>query len=405
MACDFRKVIARTYGAGLGLPIFLDTRLRIYRGTEVENVDVLPLGLIIGLIVMALIILRAKAIPRAGVVASVLVVPPTAMFLVTRGAGTAEGVELFALYFVPLVIGMTVGGAIAAWGHMDKALSSFATTLAIIGGAHVVYSVATMGFTGALIGRGTFDLLGLFSIYQKFVYYPTSLALAFGVVLFHAGYSTWRRGAMGAFIIMTLVMMAAREPFVMIALLCVLAVLLNPSVKNIVRGGVVVLLVGLIAIFLAQHASDARVVLKFASMVNAETTADLTGHRDVIAGRHLENLRGGTWLLGEAFDQSGAFRRTPHNQYLELLLRGGVVFAAVVIFALALTIGAARAAWVHGEGWEWKFVMCAVAVIMVVSFNVNVALRAPYASLVIWTLVGAGVGAARLPLTRRALLS
>jgi hypothetical protein len=378
----------------ISLPMFVYASGAVYRGTEFESAPVYPISLVCAAMYLVIVAVSSRNIrinTRVFAALGVVMFVTAGLFLTAQGvSGPAFDARMWLIYHGPLVLGLGAGFVAAGAVPGGRLVDAMALTIAAVAAAHVVTSTWEMGIHGALVNplRGTYHVAGLFSIYQKLTYYPFVLAFAASYLLFFArGLPILIRVTCVAAIAADLLIVAAREPFAMIAAFALIANIVRPRRSQIIALVLIVLVGAILSAAYAEVLEDSRFAVRMAVAATSGDVDLMTGRRTVMAGLFLDELRGG-WLFGEAFLLREGFHSTPHNQYLELVLRGGVLTLLGFVYLLGRGISRGfRIADPRGQD-VYAFGAVFLLVVMLVSFNINTALRAPYSAMVIWFLCG-----------------
>lgn len=378
--------LLQLYAATLGLPVFVGSS-GVFRGTSFDLVTVVPVSLFVGAaLVLSEFLVRGKRGLNAAAEVPVTLITLLSLavycaFEAFRRAPVAP--QVWAVYFAPAFVGVFAGAACDRRWTAAALLERFALTLAVVATTHVVYSFARLGVVGALAQRGTDDVLGLFSVYQKFIYYPLVIMLANIYLVLFARKSALHWAAIAGLGTASL-MTAAREPFVVLAaaLLIFVAWLRRP--RHLLIAALTAACVGLAILRYQEALSGMALFAKFTQFASSDPEQRTGGRLHEIAlqlGQVRDHL-----ILGDSFVLRPGFERSPHNQYVDLLRRGGVVFLALMV---GFVVAAARAAVrLTRSDPLFRYVAIALVCVLGVSFNVNTPMRAPYSSLVVWTFVG-----------------
>jgi len=220
-------------------------------------------------------------------------------------------------------------------------------------------------------GRANGDVFGWFVIYQVWVYWPTVLAILLcGISEFRGMLAIFLRVILGISIIST----GAREPI----LFCVFFYGIYSIRSNGVRGLLFFLVSAVIAIFISYF-----VYFSYPDLViSRKLDHMISGAQGLDAGRLfvLEkfDLLGINPVWGLGYSSSGIFG-SPHNQYIDLFYRGGLLGCVPIIFIFLMLLLNIK---------SFNAVIWSVLItIFFVSFNINTPIRVPYSGSIIWFLI------------------
>ncbi len=185
---------------------------------------------------------------------------------------------------------------------------------------------------------------------------------------------------LGALIIFELIILAAREPFVIVFLMYLIYKLRAKELKKIAY------LVGCVFISIAiliVIADDFPLVEKISNL----------GHNPS-AGRldqllyFMEYIHDINFFIGESYSDmltnpEGSF----HNQWIDFYVKGGMIMLVLNIafflrFSLALNLYRGK----HKQIISMIFVM--LMVIFLIEFQINTSMRAPYSATILWFIIG-----------------
>lgn len=265
---------------------------------------------------------------------------------------------------------------------VNKSILAFFAIVA----AHLIYSFSTLGIASSFSLRGSDSVAGMFSIHQKLVYFPTVTASMFILTLF----STSRHKRIIAVGLFLEVMMIASREGMLLALLGVLARVYYLSVYEkktikmlayIVFWGVALLLS---APFILSFFEESTFIEKFVSLgSNGDFSAGRLG--EVYMTIESFNKPDFSYFIGTGFSMTLGEMGTPHNQYVEILYRGGVIglacFVLCVLYALVL-VKENMKKYRGSQDESFNIVFCFSVIFVLftfISFNINTPVRSMYA--------------------------
>jgi hypothetical protein len=221
-----------------------------------------------------------------------------------------------------------------------------------------------------LRGRANGAVWETFVIYQVWVYWPTVLAIVFCLQTEKSGYAILLiRIILASAILAT----GAREPILFCMVYFTVYFLTMRNFRSFA-----ILLISALAIL---GAGIAIMIYATETIIYIKVANQLSGAQDLSAGRFevLEqfNFSDVNPLIGTGFTLDAIFG-SPHNQYLELHYRGGLLSVIAIVSCFIFACFAGR---------QDKALVSLVVTLMIVSFNINVPLRSPYAGAIIWFIV------------------
>lgn len=301
-----------------------------------------------------------------------------------------------------LIRGISTGFHLTVWGHLLSLTQDVA-------------AVARGGF------RMPTQAWGI-EIYQAYSYYPLSLAIVLLLLTswrLHTGMSA--RGFL-AFILFTaapgsvlILLLGAREPLATVFGGGILLLLLHgwrhPE-KRVWAWTIPILLIGsaIAAIGIIRSSSELSsslaAVRRIQEALTAADAGTASGYRvpilrdawDVIQSRWYApllgtGLRSPTWAFAEArFPWPSA-----HNYYADLILWSGIPAFLLILSVLAVALQASWHVWLQSTTTSITTLalsgICTLILVLGLSNMVNVPLRQPFPSIIIWVIIGATLGA------------
>ena len=371
----------------LPFPLFFD-RTGVYRATDFNSVSFsLPLSLFIG----SCLLLFHPANIRYFFVRSLFffwLMASWWIFVFLLGAFLTGDTDpsLLLIYLLPMGIGVTSGSLFFSLFKEDRdeafrlvRISFFVCAAAAL--LHVLSSFYSYGIIGAFALRGEFSIFGVFSIYQKFIYYPTILSVYFiiGLGILNVSHRKNKNIILFSLVIIFIdvLILAAREAALTVSVGLFLYFLINPS-----KGS---LFLVMITVVLSVFFQDMLDVVGNSAIVNkilALQQNATAGRSEVAARVFSESLDQYNYLFGTFFSMSLGVLGTPHNQFLEILLRTGPVglillLTLVGIFSIKSFV---KFSFLHQDKLL-LFIFFAVCENLLIAFNVNTPIRAPFGSI------------------------
>lgn len=305
--------------------------------------------------------------------------------------------NLLFVSIIPFVISFSIGYSLKPdllksnlTLHIGKAIQIFA----IFSLAHLVSSFISFGAVGAFANRGEDSIFGLFSIYQKFVYYPTMLASFFILSLS----SSLRYKYVYSIVFLVSILITGSREGILISVLGILLTNISHfkkiTVSSIFKGIIILVILSTLVIYFIE---PIRNILDNAVFLNKLSSLSASG--DVTAGRSgalalvFENSKKDfNLLIGTGYSMSLGDFRSPHNQYAEILLRSGVFGLIIFLLLMVRTLRNMLINVRHLKHTDYNNIIYAFAIVFLcfifVSFNINVPVRAPYTAILFGFLCG-----------------
>lgn len=381
------------------VPLFFNLNGSVFKGSTLDqDIFALPLGFFISVAVLFLNKEFVKNIITSKNVLFVLTV--LALILcyfcgVILGNGSPNP-QLLMISLLPFVFSYVIGITARKEfrSNLDNFIGEVVVCCGIISLSHIISSIVELGILGAFVNRGSDTIFGLFSVYQKLVYYPTILSFVFILSLYLKG----RYYKYSGYIIFILIaIIGSRESFV----LCFLGLLsknyfnfLEKKYKKIIFFLLLVMfflvLLYQIMPYLFENYADVTIIKKITSL---NESGDYSAGRGDAINKVFGSSSGEVnTFYGTGFSMSRGDLRTPHNQYLELYLRGGILTLVPIIFlfinslryGLVDTKKSIRFKKVKSIFSLWLILLLYI----LVSFNVNTPMRAPYGAMLFGLVCG-----------------
>lgn len=300
--------------------------------------------------------------------------------------------SLFLVYFAPLFFGFFFASVtkIQSVETLFSVFNGFSIALVAAAFLHLASSFFTYGFTGAFVIRGEDSIFGLFSIYQKYIYYATLLSFAFFILIFLQ--KGWLRLMGSIVLLLDILMIGSRESIILVIFFTLVTGFYdNKSLGSkfgfLIKAIIITTSIILLIIFIVGHeVNDFMFFMKIMDIVNASDSSELTAGRsgtisNVISSFDIDEY---FLLFGSGFRTDIGELGTPHNQYIEWFLRGGMLFLFLNLICIIYAI--------HYYFKSNDRVQRAAGFLLLstilISNNVNTPFRVPYTSVWLWVLIG-----------------
>lgn len=391
------KILTWWLGFCVGFPLFITPSLSVYKGGQEDTTFSLPVGFFF---IFALLLTSFIEIFKNGLLNNLYLIYLSWILVVTLIAFPAliEGDgSLLAIYLIPSFLSFSFAWAFSPREDFFIILRrlgmGFLTAVTIGAFLHLTSSFVSYGLIGAFAVRGEFSIFGLFSIYQKFIYYSTVLAIASFLALIYL--HCFKRWIVWSILLTDVLLCGSREALMLVVLYLLSFGYLRSGILGIgkILFYMILMLLVLALMFLGLVeevviVDDLIFFKKILAIVESSNSADLTAGRldviDVVSS--MFELTIPFIFFGSGFDTIHSILGTPHNQYVEWFLRGGIIFILGNIFFCFISIRnyfARRVDYMqYGVLLFW---------LMVVSNNINTPFRAPYTSIFMWLLIGFGI--------------
>lgn len=381
------------------IPIFF-TSSGIFRGSSLEDdAFALPLSLFVFFIVFALKknVIRCFLLKNNILLPLMLVYSVIIFFLKIIFSEGDDDPSLLFVSVIPLIVSYVLGYLSKRdllKNDLSYVIDKSVLIFSVFCGAFLLSSIISLGVVGTFVSRGEDSVFGLFSIYQKFIYFPTMTACYFALTLT----SRINFKYFIAFIFLLVVLITgAREAI----LICTLAIFFNivlgiksVSIVNILKGGIIFFAIGaLLVYFSGQIMEVVESSTFYYKLLSLSQSSDFTaGRSGAIKEVFTNSMADFNLFIGTGYSMNLGDFRTPHNQYAEVFLRSGflgaLIFLALIIQVIRNIVRHIR----YFKKTELKYVFYSLAfvffVLVIVSFNINVPVRVPYTSILFGFLCG-----------------
>lgn len=378
-------------GASFGFPLFFTTSLSIFKGDAASYEFSIPIGFFAALLCFTFFGWRAIAsFTRSGPALLIFSMSITAIGATLQIGGGDW--SLFFVYYGPLILGFFLAWIIKIKSDVQiiSVFIGFASAVSLGAILHLTSSFISYGVVGSFAVRGEDSIFGLFSIYQKFIYYAT--ILAFGFLFVRLLFNGLPRVVASIILVLDILMTGSREAL----LLCVFFYFLvefkkinNPNQLlrlSLYSITIIGLIIFLTLNFLVDNVDDFVFLAKIISIFEAKDVNSFSAGRahvisDVFESFDIDAL---FIIFGSGFRVDVGELGTPHNQYVEWFLRGGLILAATNIAILCWSI------YRHFSiGGHIHYLAGIVLLsVLIISNNINTPFRVPYTSVFLWFLIG-----------------
>lgn len=374
-------------GVMLVFPLFFTASLQIYRGTSFDHEFSIPLSVAYIALLATVLIRRLPAIFRkpGPILVQFCFVFITAVALVVNGPGE---LHLLAIYLVPMGLGL-FSGYVYKSNQVGRLVlpKSVAYTVLVSAILHIVASINEFGVLGAFSNRGADSIFGLYSVYQKFTYYPT--ILAFGVAFCLYSFRDSIRLMAIWVILIDIAITGSREAVILVSFFMIYFYLSNASCRRrlllnliTVASCLIVLVILLFALPVGFH-EDLVFLVKMRDLF--ESGGYTAGRAEAIEYIYsFFEITPQFILLGSSFQFGLPEIGTPHNQYLEWHLRGGVPFLLLNIAIIAGALVRLR----QCDDTESRLFFVTILASVLICNNINTPYRAPYTAVFLWFIIG-----------------
>ncbi len=378
-------------GASLGFPLFFTTSLSIFKGDATSYEFSIPIGFFVTFVCFVFFGWRSIAsLSSSGPVLLLTGMSVTALATVFQiGSGDWA---LFFVYYGPFIFGFLLAWVVKIKSdvHVISIQIGFACAVTLGAILHLISSFISYGIVGSFAVRGEDSIFGLFSIYQKYIYFAT--ILAFGFLFVRLLFKGFPRILASLILVVDILMTGSREAL----LLCVFFHLMVEfrRIGNSIQllrffiyfFSIIGLFIILALKFLSNSVDDFVFMAKLISIAESKDFNSLSAGRasvisDVFGSFDVDAI---FVFFGSGFGVDIGELGTPHNQYVEWFLRGGLIFAFTNIAILCWSIY--RHFRIGGNAHYLSGVV--LLSVLLISNNINTPFRVPYTSVFLWFLIG-----------------
>lgn len=322
------------------------------------------------------------------------------IFLITSIRSNDINPALLLVSNLPLIIAYYFGFLISTKTNRSPAmLERFIRNLiyvtCLIAICHIISSFLSYGVVQSFVVRGEDSIFGLFSIYQKLVYYPTIISSVFVLNL----YSSVRfRFIVGVILFIDVLIISSRESLVICFLGFCSLVAYYLLTKNVVRTffiflGVLMVIGTSIYFFVSLNTEANRDIMIFRKINNLSESDDYSAGRGGAIEEVFSNSNKDiNYFMGTGYSISLGDRRTPHNQFLEIFLRSGLLgftlFIVLLIKAIIKSGSIIKARYKNGFFKSYYSLIVVLLIFIFIAFNINTPIRAPYSAVFFGVILG-----------------
>ena len=301
---------------------------------------------------------------------------------------------LLLISIIPLIFSYKIGfniNKITNYGMLNKYIRKSILICGFFSMLHLLSSFVKYGVVQSFAVRGNDDIFGLFSIYQKLVYYPTMLALFFVLSIYQKG-KLIRVATI--FILIAMLMVGSRESLI-IATCGLLSKMIWIKLFRKYKY-LPLLFIGIMLLAVVSGNYIAKTVETFSEsglvtkLKKLNQTGDYSAGRFDVMKKVFTDNKNDTFIGTGYSTQEGII--SPHNQYLEFFLRSGI-FSLFMFFLLLVKAykNIFRLIKIRDFIPNFNTVFSLVVVFVlfsVIAFNINTPIRAPYTSCFFGILLG-----------------
>lgn len=381
------------------MPVFFTTT-GIYRGSALnDDTFALPISIIVFFAVffcntkyIGVLLGRRTILLLIFLLYSILIFVLKIIF-----SGSDLNPNLLLVSTMPLLVSFCFGYKLKPYlirGNLIKIVNKVVFVFSLFCMAHLLSSIVSLGVVGTFINRGEDSVFGLFSVYQKLVYYPTMVSCFFILSLF----TTLKYKYIYSTILLLVVLMTGAREALLISIFGIISsTLLNKKVKsvnNILKYFVLILIIFILIVYFIEPIKEicesAPLITKLKNLSeSSDITAGRTGAIHTVFGNSAADFN---LLIGTGYSMNLGDFRSPHNQYAEVLLRSGAIGLSLFFVFI---VGILRNMLINIKQYRYtiiRYVIYSFVVVylclLFISFNVNVPVRAPYTAILFGFLSG-----------------
>lgn len=374
-------VLSLILAAIFSIPIFLTSSLSVFMASSLSGDFALPISVfilpVIGFYLVFKFGLRIDFLYFFIILFSLFM-----LFFSIIAAENIYDLALFSLYFYPLLMSYQIGRLAPMTNFSINGFQYYFASISVLFATfYLISSFLEFGFFSAFTNRGSDLIFGIYSIYQKFSYYPTMLAVAYIFSLFSV------RGLSRILFILILifaVIMSGSREAMLLMFFFTFYYLLQTGFSFLFVAFIMLVafsFLGFILIFFKDNLQNATFFLKIYDLIESGNfSAGRVEAMNYVYSNIDMNLI--FYFFGTVFKVVGQEIGTPHNQYLEWHFRGGVYFLLFNLFILIVAI--------YRAYMSKKFIaiLGVILGIVLLSNNINTPFRAPLTSMFLWFILG-----------------
>lgn len=386
-----QQMLCFILGAVLVFPVFVTTNFQIFKGGLNNYEFSLPLSIAFCLFILIYGFLNfIKSLKY----------PIPALFLVMMSFLVGVSVlmtsfgnpSLMALYLFFAMLGFFLPWCLEI--QTDSQITLFLNgvfySLTMAALLHITDSFLTYGVRDSFIVRGVDCVFGVFSIYQKFIYYSTLLAIGSYIAIRQG------KGLIKYFslvvLITDIIMIGAREALILVLFFYIVNGIASKEDWNLkIIYGVLYLISSFILFAMFYYLGhyffpESILIAKIGTLVEGGDASGLSAGRYNAIQHTMAafDIDIPFMIWGSGFSIVNGVLSTPHNQYVEWFLRGGVFFLGFnllfLVYPAIKMLGSKRYPLVTLGTILWSVIL--------ISNNVNTPFRVPYMSIFLWIIIG-----------------
>lgn len=372
----------------MAFPLFITPSGSIFSGDVYSSYFSLPISVGIGFLVIAQNFIYVFRILSSW---KLLILGSTLFFFLIATifaiSDSSHDLSLFLLYILPILVGLHFwgNGKNIKNANLLSFLFGISLSLVFIATLHIIASFLTLGVVTSFSERGVDSIFGLFSIYQKVIYYPTLLAIGSYIVL--AFYRSRMKWFFYTILCTDIAITGAREAILLTVVLSFFSILTSNgrTTKRTLHSIIFFAILFSLTLVVTTIETEALFIIKLNEMLTATDYRQLSGGRDEALSYVMESfdITPQLIIIGNGFSTGGELG-TPHNQYIEWFLRGGIIF---LLFNTFLLFGATYKA-LRSSSLIYRKMGFLLLAIILISNNINTPFRAPYSSIIIFIIIG-----------------
>jgi len=377
------------------IPLFIGLNLSIYNSLEQVASKVLPISFFI---IFFYTIFNTKQKIKMSIIDYILIVIIIYSIIgftyVTVINNNIFNINWLLLYFIPIIFGYIYGRILVNKFDLNNMLYVIILSTSIFSFIHILWSFFNYGVLYTFLNRGSNDIFGFFSIYQKLVSYPLFIGIVFFLLNFSKNVvKKTEKVILSIILLLELIIVGAREPLFIFVFMGFMYLSIYINIKLVLKVWLYIFafisLLLLVNMLTDINVFNLNIFHKFYFMFTSTNADDFSGGRLHNILHFLDYIQTLNPLFGEGFTAS-VQRGSAHNQWLDLLTKGGFLFLIFIFIILVISIYLSFKL----RKYNKNFILLGILLInlMFISFNINTPLRTPYTAILIWILIGYIIG-------------